>query len=189
MQSKHSSITAHTYQQNKTPHPKSWTTSLQGYGLSLATFSIYHRCAEEFQMVCTANVSRDHFYGRYREYLELRENYYQLHGLQSRRVVSNSYYSENYARFAKSRNTFQSVPGLLIIKKYLPISLRFAKNQEIHSNQSQPISNVCLHGCPEWSLCHWGLCVCNSGQEDGDIAAPGWRKELWRTNGLTNNNT
>ena len=38
---------------------------------------------------------------RYRKYLELRENYYQLHGLQSHSDVSSSYYSENYARFAE----------------------------------------------------------------------------------------
>ena len=118
-------------------------------------------------MECTANVSADYLYGRYRKYLELRENYYQLHGLQSRRVVSNSYYSENYARFAKSRNTFHSVPGLQQQKNrniFQPVS--DWQNQEISSNQSQSISNVCLHGCPEWSLCHWGLCVCNSGQAE-----------------------
>ena len=78
----------------------------------------------------------------------------------SPRFANNQEISPNQSQVCKkSRNTFQSVSDL--------------QNQEISSNQSQSISNVCLHGCPEWSLCHWGLCVCNSGQEDGDIAAPG----------------
>ena len=38
---------------------------------------------------------------RYRKYLELRENYYELHGLQSPSAISNSYYGEYYARWAK----------------------------------------------------------------------------------------
>ena len=39
---------------------------------------------------------------RYRKYLELRENYYELHGLQSPSAISNSYYGEYYARWQKT---------------------------------------------------------------------------------------